>query len=54
MIKKIKIDVKKLRGLYVPINIHCPKCNCFLARINAVKINDGYLCEECYNKGVKK
>lgn len=32
-----------------PANVYCPKCNYWLARRYAVKVEDGYLCKECYD-----
>ena len=37
-----------------PINIFCPKCKCWLARVNAVKIKDGYICKMCLKEKNEK
>ena len=42
--KPIKIDEGE------PINVYCPKCNCWLARVNAVKVGEGYICISCYRR----
>ncbi len=31
-----------------PSNVYCPKCECWLARVNAIKVKEGYVCKECY------
>jgi len=33
-----------------PANVYCPKCDSWLAERCAVKVEDGYLCNECFEE----
>lgn len=46
--KKKKKPIEVYEG--EPINVYCPKCKCWLARVNAIKIKDGYICISCDRK----
>ena len=48
--KMIKQQQKPKR--YTPSNVPCHRCNSWLARIIAIKVNDGYLCEDCHKGGI--
>ncbi len=33
-----------------PANVQCEKCESWLARRDAIKTEDGYICKECYDE----
>ncbi len=45
--KKKPIEVYDERE---PMNVCCSHCNCWLARVNAVKIKGKYICISCDRK----